>query len=316
VPSIGVVIPSYNRAAFLPLTLNSILAQSRPPDEILVVDDGSTDNTQEILQAFSGNVRSIVIPNGGDLYARNVGMRNLQTELIAFCDSDDLWEAEFLETAIRFWSVMPELTACYANFRILQDGKLSSKTKLDDAPPFFLSGVEVVGGLGYVFTSEFVEALIGFQPLFPSCMVAHRERFLKVGGWDQGVSRIVGTDFATALRIACTPPVAIITEPLVQIRKHDGNFSADVEKVNFGDAEILEYVLRSRPAMQPKAPIFNRSIAQRRASGIDTAFARGDYRTFNKHYISLPWRFRMGKRGIKRLISLSLVFIGHRGKLK
>jgi hypothetical protein len=93
----------------------------------------------------------------------------------------------------------------------------------------------------------------------------------------------------------------------VRIRKHGGNFSGNVETMNFGDAEILEYVLDSRPDMQRKARIFRRSIAERRAAGIDAAFARGDYTTFNKHYVNLPWSLRIGKRSIKRLVAWSSV---------
>jgi glycosyltransferase involved in cell wall biosynthesis len=301
-PSIGVVIPTYNRADFLPETLRSILAQSHAPDEILVVDDGSTDDTQAALREFAGRVRSVVVPNGGDLCARNIGMRTLKTDLIAFCDSDDLWEEWFLEKALRFWDIEPNLLAFYSNFRILQDGAVSEATKFDGLPHGFLDGARFVPG-GLIFAQEFVAQLLRFQPLFTSCLVAHRQKLLDLGGWDEGASRMVGSDFATALRIAGAPPVALGKEALVYIRKHAGNFSGSSEKMNFGDADVLEYVLKSRIELATKEQTIRISIAERRAAGIDAAFARGDYRTFKKHYKNLPSSLRTGKRRVKRLIA-------------
>jgi glycosyltransferase involved in cell wall biosynthesis len=302
--TVGVVIPTYNRADFLPATLKSILAQTLLPNDILVVDDGSTDDTGTVLSSFSDCVRSVTVSNGGDLRARNIGMDDLKTDLVAFCDSDDLWEAGFLEKALGFWEIEPDLLAFYSNFRILQDGRLSKTTKLDDAPTDFLSGSKSVPG-GVIFTREFVAQIIRFQPLFTSCMVAHRVKLQEMGGWDEGTSRMVGSDFATALRVAGSSPVALGKEPLVYIRKHGGNFSGNSEKMNFGDADVLEYVYNTRPELASKREVIRSSIAARRAAGIDAAFARGDFGTFNKYYSSLPPAFRTPKRTLKRLIAWS-----------
>lgn len=302
--SVGIVVPTYNRAEFLPATLRSILAQTHPPDDIVVVDDGSTDDTKRVLSGFSDRVRSVTVSNGGDLRARNIGMSHLKTDLVAFCDSDDLWEAGFLEKALGFWEIEPGLLAFYSNFRILQDGKLRETTKLDDAPAGFLSGGTPVTG-GVILKQEFVAEIIKFQPLFTSCMVAHRERLLELGGWDEGTSRMVGSDFATALRVAGAPPVAIGEDALVYIRKHSGNYSGSSEKMNFGDADVLEYVFNTRPELANKMEIIKSSIAARRAAGIDAAFSRGDFKTFNRYYVELPPALRTPKRVLKRLIALA-----------
>jgi glycosyltransferase involved in cell wall biosynthesis len=88
--TIGVVVPAYNRAALLPATLDAIIAQTHPPSEIIVVDDGSTDATPELLGRYAPRVRHLRIDNSGDLAARNVGLRAAATDLVAFCDSEDL----------------------------------------------------------------------------------------------------------------------------------------------------------------------------------------------------------------------------------
>jgi glycosyltransferase involved in cell wall biosynthesis len=87
---LSVVIPAYNRAALLPITLRSLLAQERVADEILVVDDGSTDDTAEVAEAFGHPVRVIRQANQGPGAARNRGLSEAQGEFVHFFDSDDL----------------------------------------------------------------------------------------------------------------------------------------------------------------------------------------------------------------------------------
>ena len=91
--------------------------------------------------------------------------------------------------------------------------------------------------------------------------MADRDFFRAIGGWDESASRIVGSDFATALRLAEHAPLGVLHAPLVGIRRHDGNFSADTVAMNLGDARILEQVLASRPGLAPLADAIRASIA-------------------------------------------------------
>lgn len=95
-PTITAVIPTYNRADILREALESVFAQTRPADEIVVVDDGSTDHTASVAQAQAGRIRYVAQPNRGPAAARNRGMREAGGEYIAFLDSDDLWTADCL----------------------------------------------------------------------------------------------------------------------------------------------------------------------------------------------------------------------------
>ncbi len=95
-PTVSVVIPSYNRAGWLPAAVGSVLAQTHPATEILIVDDGSTDNSAEVCAAFPAPVRYIRQQNAGVSAARNRGMREATGEFIALLDSDDLWLPEKL----------------------------------------------------------------------------------------------------------------------------------------------------------------------------------------------------------------------------
>ena len=90
-PLISAIIPSYNSASFLPEAIRSARAQRYPNLEILVVDDGSTDNTSRVVAAQGPGIRYFHQANGGASMARNLGLRHARGEIIAFLDADDLW---------------------------------------------------------------------------------------------------------------------------------------------------------------------------------------------------------------------------------
>ncbi|QDT14182.1 glycosyltransferase [Alienimonas californiensis] len=91
------VVPCYNGSRYLRETLESILGQTRPPAAVVVVDDGSTDDSADVAESFGGLVRVLRQQNSGESVARNRGVRAAETEWIAFCDADDLWALDKLE---------------------------------------------------------------------------------------------------------------------------------------------------------------------------------------------------------------------------
>ena len=99
--SISVVIPTYNRAAAVGEAIESVLRQTHPADEIIVVDDGSTDRTGEVLAGFGDRIRIVAQPNGGVSAARNAGIRLATADWLAFLDSDDVWLPHRLATLAR-----------------------------------------------------------------------------------------------------------------------------------------------------------------------------------------------------------------------
>jgi glycosyltransferase involved in cell wall biosynthesis len=115
---ITVVIPTYNRAALLVRAVNSALASCIAGDEILVVDDGSSDGTAQVLAPYRGRVQHIVLPRGGAGRARNHGIEIACHPLIAFLDSDDEWIPGYLEAKRRLLNARPELLYCFSDFAV------------------------------------------------------------------------------------------------------------------------------------------------------------------------------------------------------
>ncbi|MBC7433332.1 MAG: glycosyltransferase [Rubritepida sp.] len=291
---------AYNQRGLLPDTLDAILAQSVMPHEVVLVDDGSTDDTGRMVEdRYGQHVRLMRVANGGDLAARNAGLARVTGDLVAFCDSDHLWQPDFLAHMAALWRAEPRIGAAFADFRLLRDDAPAAGTKFDDAPAGFWSGLRAVGPGLAVFDATVVERVIGFQPFLPSCMVVERSFFVGLGGWDVSVGRMVGADLATILLLAEQAPFGVVRKPLVAIRKHDGDQSSDVQAMHLRDAAILEHVLARRPSMAELRPVIEASMARRRAEALDLAFARGDHTAVMNIWRQLPKAVRAWPRWAK-----------------
>jgi glycosyltransferase involved in cell wall biosynthesis len=300
---VSVVIPSYNRADLLPFTLDAVLAQTLPPREVIVVDDGSQDNSLAVLARYQPKVRVIRIENAGSLVARNVGLRTARAPTVAFCDSDDLWCSDFLQRMAALWCAEPRTKVAYSNFRIVRARDWENDTKFDAAPSGYWNGLHhIAEDMGF-FDQPIVDRLIRWQPFFQSALVVDRGAMLAAGGWDEGVGRIVGDDFGTVLRLGELHPFGVIFTPLVGIRKHTGNFSASVRAMNLGDAAILEYALASRPSLQPYAASIRDSAHRRRSNALDSAFVDEDFAAVRTIYQSLPAQYRSERAKLKHLVA-------------
>ena len=102
-PLVSVLIPAYQAEATLGGTISSILTQTYEPVEIIVVDDGSTDATPHIAQAYGDHIRFESVPNGGTARARNRAFAQATGEFVALCDADDLFTPSYLEAAMEAW---------------------------------------------------------------------------------------------------------------------------------------------------------------------------------------------------------------------
>jgi len=127
--SIAAVIPAYNVAGYVGRAIESVLAQTRPVDEIIVVDDGSTDNTAEVVKSFGDKVVFIQQPNGGASVARNTAIEAAGGEWIAFLDADDEWLPQKLAEQVALHAENPDLAWSATNYEIRPiDGSLARLT--------------------------------------------------------------------------------------------------------------------------------------------------------------------------------------------
>lgn len=209
-PTVSVLITTYNYARFIPAAIESVMSQTLKPDEIIVVDDGSTDNTSEVVVPYADKgVRYIYKENGGGSSSRNAAIEASTGELLAFLDADDRWVPHKLERQVEHMVRHPEV------------GLVSASEWQVDAHgehPYLVQREPIDGGM--VFKRMLVENFIGNTSL---CMV-RRSVFDKVGLFDEKVP--LGHDWDMWLRISREYPIAVLAEPLIYYTRHDGSLSA------------------------------------------------------------------------------------------
>ena len=201
---ISVVIPLYNKVAFIERAVRSVLAQTCPPFEILVVDDGSTDGGPALVRRFADpRIRLICQANAGVSAARNGGIAAARSELIAFLDADDEWMPDFLKAVLR-------LKETYPRCSVFGTGYVTRENLRRDRL-LIINGLPRSGWEG-VLADYFALACHSDPPLFSSAVAVRRTAIQSVGGFPVGVR--AGEDLLTWARLAARYPVAYTTRPL------------------------------------------------------------------------------------------------------
>lgn len=124
-PKVSVVMPCYNNAAYVRQAVDSVLQQDYPNIELIVVDDGSKDNSLEVLASYGERIKVVSQPNQGPAAARNNGIRHATGDYIAFLDSDDLWLPGKLSAQLEFLQTNPDYIACFCSWSVW-DGNSTS----------------------------------------------------------------------------------------------------------------------------------------------------------------------------------------------
>ena len=120
---VTVIIPTFNRASFIEKCIDAILQQSHKDIELIVVDDGSTDNTPQILSKYKHQIKIITQENKGVSCARNAGLREAKGDFIAFCDSDDYWLPKKITSQLSVFEQNKDAMLCHTNEIWIRNGK-------------------------------------------------------------------------------------------------------------------------------------------------------------------------------------------------
>ncbi len=202
---VSVIIPSYNRANYLPLAVDSILAQSYSVFEIVIVDDGSSDNTVEVVQSFGDKVRFYQQAHQGVSAARNCGLAQARGDVIAWLDADDLWEPEFLASTVPLLESDPMLDGVYAgSAHVDEAGNLLSQMSIKTVPP-----------------QQLFSALVEDDFVLTPTVVVRKRCFDEVGPFDTQFR--ICEDYDMWLRLAEQFSIIGLPRPLVRVRVHGGN---------------------------------------------------------------------------------------------
>lgn len=231
-PHISVVIPTYNYGHFVTEALGSVLAQTYPAREIIVVDDGSTDDTSEKLQPYENRIRYIHQENQGLPAARNTGIRAACGEFIALLDSDDLWHPRKLEAQVHHLNRSPEVGLVAAD--VLRDMR---------------NGWPEVGDHSSMPAHPVtVKDLLVRSRFGPSSVLVRKGCFDAVGLFDPELRSAEDRDMW--IRIASRFPIRKLGAPLWWYRLHGGNMSAAAVRMEECEMKVLRRALASQETVR------------------------------------------------------------------
>lgn len=205
---VSVIIPTYNYAHFIAEAVESVLAQTFPVFEIIVVDDGSSDNTEEVIGQFGDKVKFIKQKNGGVGLARNTGVKNSTGDFLAFLDADDIWLPPKIERQIELFQTDEEIGLTTTAMR---EFFVKEKTMR----------IYAEGKNGWCAESLLLLEPVAIGP--GSTTLVKREVFEKIGGFDENKELHPSEDWEFCYRVAREYKLAFLPEVLVEYRNHGNN---------------------------------------------------------------------------------------------
>ena len=200
--NISVIIPTHNRAHAIGRAIESVLKQSLPPAEVIIVDDGSTDETAELIQNNFPACHYLHQQNQGVSSARNSGISTATGEWLAFLDSDDEWMPDKLATQTSALKSKPDVKLCHTEEIWIRNGKRVNQMKKHAKTG------------GWIF-----QHCLPLCAISPSSVIIHRSLFEEVGLFDETLPAC--EDYDLWLRICAFHPTLFIETP--QIIKHGGH---------------------------------------------------------------------------------------------
>lgn len=220
-PEVSVVIPTYNSAKYVVEAVESVLAQTWQDLEILVIDDGSTDDTEQVMRRYEAPVRYLRQENGGVAVARNRGIQESLGRYVAFLDADDTWLPHKLARQMEALRQQPHHRACYSAFTVV-DAELN---------PIGISRSQGEGAaLEDLLTRGNVVAT-------PSTVICERSLFDLAGGFDPALSQCA--DWDMWVRLAAQTEFLYVDESLVTYRQHGTNMSRNAPLLEHDSLQVL-----------------------------------------------------------------------------
>ncbi|MGW8227252.1 MAG: glycosyltransferase family 2 protein [Gammaproteobacteria bacterium] len=242
-PLVSVIIPAFNSGKFIENAINSVLNQSYSNIELILVDDGSSDNTYEVMKKYEDRATLLRhdVNKGGNV-ARNNGVTASTGALVSFLDSDDLWHSDKLEIYVDALIAHDEISFAFSDFNRFtwSDRRFYALTNSQIHPAIY----ELIGNYRYEGHKAFViprdemfRLYLGGYPPFSSTILVRRKLFDDVGIWNENLKS--NQDFDFSLRCTRVTDFLYIDNPLTDIGRHDTNVSSNIEKQREGDINVM-----------------------------------------------------------------------------
>ncbi len=238
-PTIAVVMPAYNAAATIHEAIRSALDQTVAPLEVIVIDDGSTDDTATLIRSFGDPVRYFRTPQGGPARARNLGVREARGTHIAFLDADDVWLPTKLARQLELLREAPDLVLVYSGVSLIDEAGTVFRT---------VASTRACSG------RHAADVLRIKNCIQVSTVVAPRSELMAAGLFDPDLPSCENWDLW--IRLAARGEVGYVDTPLVHYRMREGSRIRDVDTMRAARLEVL-----SRNHGEHRGPLWRRALA-------------------------------------------------------
>lgn len=249
-PAIGIIVPAYNAENYLARTLGSVLSQTYPHWELLIVDDGSTDGTHRIAADYAASdsrIRLLSQPNAGVSAARNAGFEQScpDTEFIIFLDADDVWEPHALAILLDALSAHPEAAAAYGLAHYIDKNDQPIEPGVCEGHQQYRLGLE--NGRVIVWppdrpTTFAVEAVME-RVMTCGTVLIRRKAFQSAGRFDPALR--MWEDWDYWLRLARVGDLIFTNTPVLGYRRHDANMSSQLALLEAGEWRVRHKLLET-----------------------------------------------------------------------
>lgn len=240
---VSVVIPAYNCGRYIKDTVQSVINQTYKNLEIIVVDDGSVDNTKEALEPYRGKIVYSYQENKGLAEARNTGIRASKGEYVAFLDADDLWLQEKIEKQLELFRNCPEVDIVFSDFSAFtQEKEISSSWIKEYFEVFLAYGLtfekifaKKINKNSNCYVGDICKTMFLGNFILPSTVLMKRKCFDNIGYLDRNYR--INADYDLFLRITSKHIAGYTNAPLTRYRLWEGNVSK-TKSYQFNIAEI------------------------------------------------------------------------------
>lgn len=234
----SVIIPLYNRGGRIRTTLQSVFEQAYKPLEIIICNDGSTDNSVEVIDQINSKlVRLISIENSGPSYARKVAVEHAAGNWLAFLDSDDIWSPGYLES-LRLIIEATDAETIVTNFRLVEGGHVVAPSKFSQAPAGYFNDQHDKRLTYEPASSDLFVKAFRFQPSFPSALACSKHAYLRAGGITLYDRKLKSEDAHFVRKLYFFTTVFFNHRALVDIVIHPGNRSKKAD----GSTDLVEKI--------------------------------------------------------------------------
>lgn len=244
IPLVSVIIPVYNAEKFIGPAIQSVLNQTFSNYEIIVINDGSTDGTREVLKSFVGKIRYLSQKNKGPSAARNLGIQIARGDLICFLDADDLWVSDKLEVQVTFMENHPDIGLLCSDHEEFDHKRIVLQSFLKKKEDSL--GSNIIGKIP--IDDPFLKLILLNFISTPTVMV-RKKCFDKIGIFDESLRSIEDRDLW--LRIAANFSIACLPGICCKRRVHQANISKNKELSLKGRIRVYERNWKLYPTLAP-----------------------------------------------------------------